>query len=241
MTEPTIRFNVGGQRYQVSPALILHHHPESRLARLVAERGCSNDDDDEIFIDRNGDHFGHMLDLLRYGSVHLPATVSPAGFRRDLEYYGVAPTDDAAVVHDDNRPGTSAALEKVVSQAVRRELVRAAKQEPTEFVAAACASNLGTTGARATRFHDPNGQGGAVGWDMLEKIFDGNFDEEQFNESLAQHGLVFVKSRRTWGSVYIHVAELEVDHAALEKEMLQSGSTSKIPRETKGPSQCGLK
>lgn len=77
-----------------------------RMAALVSERwneGKHGEDnpndsgenqDTAIFIDRNGVHFGHMLDYLHYGSVHLPITVCKADFLRDLDYFGVLEAED---------------------------------------------------------------------------------------------------------------------------------------------------
>ena len=105
--DPTVTFNVCGQHYQVSRALITGNtrSKHSMLACLVAKRWSSNEDSKKkgtekkeeggsIFIDRNGSNFGHVLDYLRYDSVDLPATVSNDGFMRDLDCYGILVDDD---------------------------------------------------------------------------------------------------------------------------------------------------
>ena len=49
-----------------------------------------NDSENPMFIDRDGDKFGHVLDYLRYGSIELPVTIPQAMFQRELDYYGIA-------------------------------------------------------------------------------------------------------------------------------------------------------
>jgi len=212
MTEeepPTVvRFNVGGQNFQVSRSLIKDRAPSSMLAHLLSCNDKTTSSKQPIFLDRNSVHFAHLLDYLRYGSVHLPATVSKANFLRDLDYYGIAvPGNETSITQDD----ILAVCEASISKVVRRELSRPSKKGPTDFVAAACAKNFQKSRELETRFHDPNGVEGELGWGMVEKIFDVNFDKELLNESLAKHGLQFVKSCRTWGSVYIHVKHAEIE------------------------------
>ena len=49
-----------------------------------------NDSENPMFIDRDGDKFGHVLDYLRYGSIELPVTIPQAMFQCELDYYGIA-------------------------------------------------------------------------------------------------------------------------------------------------------
>lgn len=46
-------------------------------------------DDKTIFIDRNGQLFGYVLDYLRTNKVHLPPSVSRAAVKEEFEYYGI--------------------------------------------------------------------------------------------------------------------------------------------------------
>ena len=69
---------------------------------------------------------------------------------------------------------------------------------------------------------------------MGDTIFDGNFDEDHFNESLKKYDLVFVKTVRIHGnSVHIHVAkraptleELEVSTMGLMEPRFEVVSKS---------------
>lgn len=90
MTE-VANFNVGGQAYQVSRSL-LEQHPETMLSKSASEQWQS-ESDAEIFIERDGEMFRHVLNYLRDGKVNLPLTVTKKGFLSELEYYGIAGVD----------------------------------------------------------------------------------------------------------------------------------------------------
>eukprot|EP00554_Chaetoceros_debilis_P010713 CAMPEP_0194110624 /NCGR_PEP_ID=MMETSP0150-20130528/9830_1 /TAXON_ID=122233 /ORGANISM="Chaetoceros debilis, Strain MM31A-1" /LENGTH=187 /DNA_ID=CAMNT_0038799853 /DNA_START=556 /DNA_END=1116 /DNA_ORIENTATION=+ len=86
MTE-AIKFNIGGQRYDVSRSL-LDKHPESMLARSASAQ-WQEDPEAEIFIERDGFRFRYILDYLRDDKLALPGTESRETIISELEYYGV--------------------------------------------------------------------------------------------------------------------------------------------------------
>jgi len=94
MTE-VVTFNVGGQLYQVSRTL-LSSHPETMLAKSASER-WQDDSDSDIFIERDGEMFRHVLSYLRDGRVDLPLTIRKKGLLSELKYYGVEDVDDKDV------------------------------------------------------------------------------------------------------------------------------------------------
>ena len=87
MTE-VIKFNIGGQRYEVSRSL-LDKHPESMLARSASEQ-WQEDPEAEIFIERDGLRFRYILDYMRDDKLTLPLTESREMIIAELEYYGIA-------------------------------------------------------------------------------------------------------------------------------------------------------
>jgi hypothetical protein len=87
MSQNIIKFNIGGTRYEVSHSL-LQSYPNTMLAKC-AEEQWHKDPKAEIFIDRNGFRFQHVLDYLRDCKVSLPPTVTKASLISDLQYYGV--------------------------------------------------------------------------------------------------------------------------------------------------------
>ena len=98
MTRKTHRFNVGGKSYVVSQSL-LDQHPNTMLARLASETwNGQGKEDEEIFIERDGERFRYVLDFLRDGKVLLPLSSEPkATFVEELEYFGIAYDSDASI------------------------------------------------------------------------------------------------------------------------------------------------
>lgn len=88
----TVKLNVGGKHYEVSYSLI-NEHPESMLGRLVSDTWQKVDAESTIFIDRDGDIFGHILNYIRYGSIELPSNLPTSMFRRELDYYQFGSND----------------------------------------------------------------------------------------------------------------------------------------------------
>ena len=64
MTE-TVKFNVGGSIYEVSRSL-LERYPDTMLAKSASKR-WQEVSMSEIFIERDGDLFRHVLSYLRDG------------------------------------------------------------------------------------------------------------------------------------------------------------------------------
>lgn len=91
----TVKFNVGGQHYEVSRSF-LSLHPNTMLAKSASEQ-WQRDPNKEIFIDRNGIIFSFVLDYLRDGKVDLPCTVRKEAVMRELVYYGVENIDNDAI------------------------------------------------------------------------------------------------------------------------------------------------
>jgi len=90
-TSRTVCFNVGGQLFQVSRSL-LDRYKTTVLAVMVSER-WQDDPNSSIFIDRDGEHFRHILNYLRYGSVSLPLSVSKEDFLHDMDFYCIPVTE----------------------------------------------------------------------------------------------------------------------------------------------------
>ncbi len=82
-----VKFNIGGQRYEVSRSL-LRIYPESMIAKCASDE-WQEDPDAEIFIEGDGDLFRYVLTYLRHGSVCLPITESKGALMKELEFYGI--------------------------------------------------------------------------------------------------------------------------------------------------------
>ena len=85
----TIKFNVGGTRYEVSRSL-LEDFPQTLLERSASK--VWNEGGDEVFIEGNGHRFQYVLDFMRYGKITLPTSEifeSRDVFLTEMEYYGL--------------------------------------------------------------------------------------------------------------------------------------------------------
>lgn len=94
MTE-VVKLNVGGQAYQVTRSF-LALHPQTMLAKIASTQWQKNPES-EIFIDRDGEMFRHVLSYLRDGRVDLPVTVAKNGLLLELAFYGVEGVDKANI------------------------------------------------------------------------------------------------------------------------------------------------
>ncbi|KAL7480628.1 hypothetical protein ACHAW6_006303 [Cyclotella cf. meneghiniana] len=86
-----IKLNVGGKRFEVSRSLI-KQYSDSMIARLVSDNWRKTDQAEAIFIDRDGDLFGYILNYMRYGSIVLPVNLPKSMFQRELDFYGLPST-----------------------------------------------------------------------------------------------------------------------------------------------------
>lgn len=87
----SIKLNVGGKPYEISRSLI-NQFAESMIGKLVSDTWQRADRNETIFIDRDGDIFGHVLNYMRYGSIELPASLPKSMFQRELDFYGLPNT-----------------------------------------------------------------------------------------------------------------------------------------------------
>jgi len=99
-----VKFNVGGQPYRVSRSFLLLH-PQTMIAKSASDR-WQETPESEIFIDRDGEMFRHVLSYLRDGRVDLPLTTTKKGLLAELAYYGVEGVNEKDV--DDSIQGPQA-------------------------------------------------------------------------------------------------------------------------------------
>lgn len=98
MNNSTVKFNVGGKMFEVNQTLLLKF-PDNMMLRAAAE--MSNNQNEPIFIDRDGDRFVHVLDYMRDGKqVSLPITISTETFKYDLKYYGIDIKDSKYIFNE---------------------------------------------------------------------------------------------------------------------------------------------
>ena len=78
----TVTFNVGGQKYEISRSQF-DKYPDSMLAKTVSDRWLE-DSTQEIFLDRDGSLFRHVLSFIRDGKVFVPSSISKQGLVKEL-------------------------------------------------------------------------------------------------------------------------------------------------------------
>lgn len=95
-TTATVQLNVGGTKYTVSKALI-EQYPTTMLARLVSDT-WQKDPAEEIFIDRDGHTFRHVLAYMRDLKVSLSLKqASKETVQLELAYFGFENVPDDAI------------------------------------------------------------------------------------------------------------------------------------------------
>ena len=93
---PTVTFNVGGTKYEVSLTL-LNIHPHCLLSKEADKPKHQDNPDEPIFIDRDGSRCKYVLDWMRDNQVVIPATVSKKALLNELHVYGFDSVDESTI------------------------------------------------------------------------------------------------------------------------------------------------
>ena len=113
-------FNLSGMKYQVSRSL-LDQHPKTMLARCASSQWLA-DPNSEIFLDRDGYVFRHVLNYLRDGEVILPITVSKNAIINELTYYGIDIADSSIQVCQQASVHGAMAINKLILSLEKDEI-----------------------------------------------------------------------------------------------------------------------
>ncbi|XP_031254200.1 FH protein interacting protein FIP2 [Pistacia vera] len=84
-----IRLNIGGKKFCTTVDTLTHREPESMLAAMFSGRHtvCQDSEKGYIFVDRDGEHFRHILNWLRDGVVPTLSEPEYSELLREAEYY----------------------------------------------------------------------------------------------------------------------------------------------------------
>ena len=85
--QDTLKINIAGTIFQVQ-ASTLQTFPNSRLANLVDKTSASHKNT-TLYFDQDAVLFGHILRCCRSGEVHVPTTICPKEFLKELLYWGI--------------------------------------------------------------------------------------------------------------------------------------------------------
>jgi len=81
-----VKLNVGGHRYETTAATLTCNGPDHYFCSLLRHTPAS-DFESELFIDRDGDAFGPLLNFLRTGTLSIPPTKNEATVRSEADFY----------------------------------------------------------------------------------------------------------------------------------------------------------
>jgi len=85
-----VKLNVGGVKYETTLTTLTADGDESMLGSMFSGRHeLHTNEDGEVFIDRDGKHFGHILNVLRDSNVavHINDRVA---LQAELKYHGIS-------------------------------------------------------------------------------------------------------------------------------------------------------
>jgi len=85
-----VKLNVGGVKYETTLTTLTADGDDSMLGSMFSGRHALHPNEDgEIFIDRDGKHFGHILNVLRDSSVAVNINDRMA-LATELQYHGIS-------------------------------------------------------------------------------------------------------------------------------------------------------
>ena len=100
-----VKLNVGGVKYETTLTTLTADGDDSMLGSMFSGRHELNPNEDgEVFIDRDGKHFGHILNVLRNTSVAVTISDRRA-IKAELEYYGISESRCKRLISVSNHDG----------------------------------------------------------------------------------------------------------------------------------------
>ncbi|KAL5767834.1 hypothetical protein ACOSP7_014421 [Xanthoceras sorbifolium] len=84
-----VRLNIGGNKFCTTVDTLTHREPDSMLAAMFSGRHtvCRDNEKGYVFVDRDGEHFRHILNWLRDGVVPTLTESKYLELLREAEYY----------------------------------------------------------------------------------------------------------------------------------------------------------
>ena len=83
-----VRLNVGGRRFETTVATLTSNGSlESMFSSLLQHTERGETGEQELFIDRDGEAFGPLLNFLRTQELIIPPSTSEAALRLEADYY----------------------------------------------------------------------------------------------------------------------------------------------------------
>lgn len=102
-----VKLNVGGCKFETTLTTLTADGDDSLLGAMFSGRHeMLTNEDREVFIDRDGTHFGHILNILRDCAIDVPIKDRSA-LQSELKYHGISTARQAANITYANTTGVS--------------------------------------------------------------------------------------------------------------------------------------
>jgi hypothetical protein len=202
------------------------------LGRLVSDTWTSSasadEQDDPVFIDRDGDSFGLVLHYLRYGAVSLPLTVTRDNFLRELDFYGIVAVEGTIDCASSSLQAARhmALCQKEHSHKLKEfddKINELEKRKRFTILAHECFLRYSKDGSMTFEFlpHADKNSPEHKMYEMTEVAFGHLYDEESFSEHLSEYGFTTVE-RPNYSSYsynkYMYVVKLKLKGAGGSSE-----------------------
>jgi len=192
-----IRYNVGGQIFEVSHDIV-SRHPTTILAK-TALAYPQNSSTAVIFIAGDAERFSYVFEYLRTGRTVLPFHVPKAAFLQDLAYYGfqnIDPNNVNAISASANAVEQVAKLGEYCKQDLKEldaEIAILQLKRSCSFVAYQCFLHYIQHGVTKNfRLDESSG-------DDIKRCFS-NLKKDLLNEKLALYGLEYISHQGYGGN-----------------------------------------
>lgn len=177
-----VKLNVGGTKFKVSRSLI-EQYPNTMLARLVTDTWQHHPDNQEAFLDRDGETFRLVLTYMRDKKVFVPMKLAKKTVLHELEYFGFENVDESVVHSGCTRIQAASSL--AFYNKIHMERVEELKYtQHYEILAYECFKAYYTTGSlEGIQIDKTNNERFATAPHIVE------WNDRVFDKCLAEYGL----------------------------------------------------
>ncbi|XP_059668589.1 FH protein interacting protein FIP2 isoform X3 [Cornus florida] len=126
-----VRLNIGGKKFCTTVDTLTHREPDSMLAAMFSGRHtiCHESEKGYVFVDRDGEHFRHILNWLRDGVIPTLKDSEYSELLREAEYFQLLGLIDGinAVLNKKNEG------EELDTELTRIDIIKCIQSEKVRF------------------------------------------------------------------------------------------------------------
>ncbi|KAL5232200.1 hypothetical protein ABZP36_030976 [Zizania latifolia] len=128
---PPVLLNIGGRRYATTADTLTQRDPGSLLASMIAggAHGLPTTEEGEVFVDRDGKLFRHVLNWLRDGAIPALADADYQQLRLEAEYYRLPGLIDCI----NERIGDDKIEISSVAELTRKDVIKCIQADKVRF------------------------------------------------------------------------------------------------------------